>query len=367
MGTLTAGSGTCNDAYAVYGRLQTGYDNGLGKWLENKKIGFLDNPQPGSYQSGITVVSGWACVPGAAQDAPEIGQVTIEIDGSTVLRASYGTPRTDTQSVCGDTNNGFGLLVNTNRLGTGSHSLRALADGYEIGRASFTVTTLGTEFLRGASATYQLPDFPKSGQNVVIRWQESLQNFVISARNVPASARQNQHAPAAAEERAVPELQPLPSAVGAVSAAPAAVGRLGYLENPQPDSYQSGVTIFSGWTCQPGVAIKRVDVEIDGSPWQAGYGTERLDTSGTCGDADNGWGLLFNTNVLGDGQHTARALADGLELGRATFTVVTLGGDFIRGLSGSYQLKDFPKNGDSVGVIWQESLQNFTIKSASVR
>ncbi|MBK9951207.1 MAG: trypsin-like peptidase domain-containing protein [Candidatus Competibacteraceae bacterium] len=367
VGTLTAGSGTCNDAYAVYGRLQTGYDNGLGKWLENKKIGFLDNPQPGSYQSGITVVSGWACVPGAAQDAPEIGQVTIEIDGSTVLRASYGTPRTDTQSVCGDTNNGFGLLVNTNRLGTGSHSLRALADGYEIGRASFTVTTLGTEFLRGASATYQLPDFPKSGQNVVIRWQESLQNFVISARNVPASARQNQHAPAAAEQRAVPELQPLPSAVGAVSAAPAAVGRLGYLENPQPDSYQSGITIFSGWTCQPGVAIKRVDVEIDGSPWQAGYGTERLDTSGTCGDADNGWGLLFNTNVLGDGQHTARALADGLELGRATFTVVTLGGDFIRGLSGSYQLKDFPKNGDSVGVIWQESLQNFTIKSASVR
>lgn len=113
-----------------------------------------------------------------------------------MLRASYGTPRTDTQSVCGDTNNGFGLLVNTNRLGTGSHSLRALADGYEIGRASFTVTTLGTEFLRGASATYQLPDFPKSGQNVVIRWQESLQNFVISARNVPASARQNQHAPA---------------------------------------------------------------------------------------------------------------------------------------------------------------------------
>ena len=365
VGTLTAGSGACNDAYAVYGRLQTGYDNGLGKWLENNKIGFLENPQPDSYQSGITVVSGWACVPGAAPDAPEIGQITIEIDGSTVLRASYGTRRTDTQSVCGDTNNGFGLLINTNRLGTGSHSLRALADGYEIGRASFTVTTLGTEFLRGASATYQVPDFPTTGQNVVIRWQESLQNFVISARNVPASANQNQIAPAAAGQRAVPELQPSPSAVGVVSAA--AMGRLGYLENPQPDSHQSGITIFSGWVCQPGVAIGRVDVEIDGSPWQAGYGTERLDTRGACGDADNGWGLLFNANVLGDGRHTARALADGLELGRATFTVTTLGGDFLRGLSGSYQLKDFPKNGDSVSVIWQESLQNFTIKSASVR
>ena len=40
----------------------------------------------------------------------------------------------DTRSVCGDANNGFGLLVNMNSFGPGAHSVRALADGQEIGR-----------------------------------------------------------------------------------------------------------------------------------------------------------------------------------------------------------------------------------------
>ena len=37
-----------------------------------------------------------------------------------------------------------------------------------------------------------------------------------------------------------------------------------------------------------------------------------------CGDSNNGFGLLFNWNLLGNGDHTIRALADGVELGRAT-------------------------------------------------
>ena len=50
-------------------------------------------------------------------------------------------------------NNGFGLLFNWNLLGTGQHTIRVLADGGggEFARATFTVTTLGEEFLRGAS------------------------------------------------------------------------------------------------------------------------------------------------------------------------------------------------------------------------
>lgn len=366
IGTLTGGDGICNNASSIYGRFQVGYDSGIKKWLENDKIGNLENPQPSSYQSGITVISGWACIPDANRGSPEIGQVVIEIDGNTTMQASYGTMREDTRSVCGDDNNGFGLLLNTNRLGTGTHTVRALADGYEIGRASFTVTTLGVEYLGGVDAAYEVPNFPTTGQKVVIRWQENLQNFVISSHN--ASASQLQTMPLASETSAIPELQrSVINPVAAPIAPQASAALLGYLENPQPASYLSGITILSGWACDPNAEIKRVDVEIDGSPLQASYGTERLDTVGVCGDTNNGWGLLFNTNRFGDGPHTARALVDGAELGRADFTVTTLGTDYLRGVGGTYRLMDFPKNGDSVVVTWQESVQNFVIREANVR
>lgn len=104
--------------------------------------GRLGNPSPHSFQSGIGVISGWVC------DANRI-EIEFNNDASTRQPAAYGTERLDTAGECGDTNNGFGLLVNWNRLGDGTHTVRALADGVEFGRATFTVTTLGEEFVRG--------------------------------------------------------------------------------------------------------------------------------------------------------------------------------------------------------------------------
>jgi hypothetical protein len=49
----------------------------------------LENPQPGSFQSGIGVISGWVC---------EATEITIEIDGRP-LQAAYGTTRDDTRGV----------------------------------------------------------------------------------------------------------------------------------------------------------------------------------------------------------------------------------------------------------------------------
>ena len=66
----------------------------------------------------------------------------------------------------------------------------------------------------------------------------------------------------------------------------------------------------------------------------AAYGTERLDTAGVCGDTDNGFGLLFNWNLLGEGAHEVVAYVDGIELGRATVQVTTLGEEFLRGVAG---------------------------------
>ena len=76
--------------------------------------------------------------------------------------------------------------------------------------------------------------------------------------------------------------------------------------------------VISGWVC----AASLVEVAIAGLPAQgAGYGTERLDTQAVCGDADNGFGLLFNWNLLGDGEHEVVAVVDGVELAQATVTV----------------------------------------------
>jgi hypothetical protein len=75
--------------------------------------------------------------------------------------------------------------------------------------------------------------------------------------------------------------------------------------------------------------------------------------------------LLFNWNLLGDGVHTVRALADGVEFARVTFTVTTLGlGEFARGLSGNALVTDFPQAGTSMRLQWQESQQNFLLSGA---
>jgi hypothetical protein len=71
-------------------------------------------------------------------------------------------------------------------VGSGPHTLRALADGVEFARRDFTVTTLGEEFLRGKSGSVTLNDFPAIGKSTVLEWQEPLQSFV--AREVRADA-----------------------------------------------------------------------------------------------------------------------------------------------------------------------------------
>ena len=132
----------------------------------------LENPQSGSFQSGIGLVSGWVF---------DASRVDIVFDDGLPVEAAYGTSREDTRSTCGDVNNGFGLLFNWNLLGDGQHTVRAFADGVEFGSATVTVTTLGVEFFQGASGSFQLMDFPEPGTNVIVRWQEGLQNFVIES------------------------------------------------------------------------------------------------------------------------------------------------------------------------------------------
>ena len=80
----------------------------------------------------------------------------------------------------------------------------------------------------------------------------------------------------------------------------------------------------------------------DTLPFEAGYGTDRADTADRCGDTDNGFGLLFNWNLLGAGTHTVRAYADGEEFAHSTVTVTPLAGEFARGLRRTHPIADFP-------------------------
>jgi hypothetical protein len=138
--------------------------------------GFLDNPQAGSFQSGLGVISGWVC---------DASRIDLIIDEGTPFAVPYGTDREDTIGECSDANNGFGFLLNWNLLKDGTHTIRALADGVQFGSAMFTVTTiLGEEILSGVSGSFRLSDFPWSGTDVIIRWEESLQNFVIESVEV---------------------------------------------------------------------------------------------------------------------------------------------------------------------------------------
>ena len=133
------------------------------------------------------------------------------------------------------------------------------------------------------------------------------------------------------------------------------------LDIPAPHSAQTGVGLISGWICD----AETLEVSFDGGPRQfVPYGSERADTRGVCGDTDNGFGLLINYNNLGEGAHTMTLYVDGEAETTRTFTVVTQGEPFIRGLavegSGKYELIEL-RNGIKAEVVWDEATQNLTI------
>ena len=86
-----------------------------------------------------------------------------------------------------------------------------------------------------------------------------------------------------------------------------------------------------------------------------------MDTEEACGDTANGFGLLFNWNLLGDGEHEVVAYVDEVELGRATVRVTTLGAEFVRGAEGECVVEDFPMVSETTTLAWQQNSQNFVI------
>ncbi|HEV8503003.1 MAG TPA: hypothetical protein VGR63_15640 [Casimicrobiaceae bacterium] len=132
----------------------------------------LENPAAGSFQSGVGLVSGWSCTPG----------VSVGVDGGTAVSIPYGSSRGDTAGACGagNTNTGFGFLLNYNLLGAGPHTAQLFVGGQPQGSPTpFTVTVPAGEFLSGVTKQVTVTDFPVAGKTTVLIWQQSQQNFAV--------------------------------------------------------------------------------------------------------------------------------------------------------------------------------------------
>ena len=266
-------------------------------------VGYLENPRPDSPQSGLGVLSGWLC---------DVDSVVFEIEDDPDL-VDHGPPppapsaripppnvmaRRRPASACSTT----GTAWETACIPCGWFSTASPSRPRTV-----TVTTLGEEVLRGATGETTLSDFPTEGDTVGLVWQEAQQNFRLAP---PGSLSQ----PPATRP-------PLPAPL------------IGYWETPSPDSFQSGLSVLSGWVCEADSVVFEIAADPL-SPFQAAAGTLRPDTAPHCeGQTETGFGLLYNWNRVGDGEHTVRLVVDGAVVDTRTVTVTTLGQEVMWGLA----------------------------------
>ena len=96
----------------------------------------IEDPAAGSTQSGISLVRGWSCLGG------QLEVQFSETDGTAIgepASLAHGTPRADTEDVCGDTNNGFAMHIDWNILGTGEKTMTLIVNGEERATRNFSV------------------------------------------------------------------------------------------------------------------------------------------------------------------------------------------------------------------------------------
>ena len=93
----------------------------------------------------------------------------------------------------------------------------------------------------GATGETTLSDFPTAGDTVGLVWQEAQQNF----RLAPPGSLSQPPAP----------LLPLPAPL------------IGYWETPSPDSFQSGLSVLSGWVCEADSIVFEIDHDPDQESW----------------------------------------------------------------------------------------------------
>ena len=131
------------------------------------------------------------------------------------------------------------------------------------------------------------------------------------------------------------------------------------LEIPGNGTTVSGIGVISGWKCE---AEGDITVSFDeGDPIPLVYGSDRGDTSGVCGDANNGFVAIWNWGLLSDGEHTAVVYDNDMEFASSTFSVVNFGQERVTGAAGECTIEDFPSMGESATFEWNESTQHLEL------
>ena len=156
--------------------------------------------------------------------------------------------------------------------------------------------------------------------------------------------------------------------LGLAILAPSLVHAQSSLDVPSDGDKLSGIGVIHGWKC-----TKEGEITIvfdDGDPAEDSipttYGFPRDDTKMACGgdDGKNGFYTFFNWSILGDGEHTAVAYDNGVEFARSTFTVTTTGEEFLRDASACVTVENFPSDGETMMLEWNQSTQHFEMVEA---
>ena len=133
----------------------------------------------------------------------------------------------------------------------------------------------------------------------------------------------------------------------------------GVLESPAAGAAVSGIGFLSGWKCDAQDITIRVD---GGTPIAVAMDIPRADTRSTCGrEINNGFIMQTNWNWLSEGTHTAVAYDNGVEFARSTFTVGTTGEEFLKGITVSVDVPNFPAPGETGRFVWNESTQHLEL------
>ncbi len=142
--------------------------------VESSLVVTPEVPQAGSIQSGVGLIRGWAC---------DAKKVEVQFNDEPRISVAYGTSRKDTIGVCGDENNGYGMVLNWAALGKGTHQMKTFIDDDEVADVTFEVAGLDEGFITGLSGSYTLEGFPAPGKSVTVKWSEADQNFIIIDQN----------------------------------------------------------------------------------------------------------------------------------------------------------------------------------------
>lgn len=130
----------------------------------------LESPASDAILSGIGFISGWKC---------HAGTITVTIDDGPSLPVAQHQERGDLRAKCGTINHGFIRQMNWALLGDGEHEVVAYDNGVEFGRATFSVGTVGEEFLEDVTKQTVIEGFPTPGQRTLLEWNESTQHFEV--------------------------------------------------------------------------------------------------------------------------------------------------------------------------------------------